>query len=130
MIELKELYDLKVVYKAFWALKFGVDDDRALELFRSPFFKDIFNKVSSELENKVREIPTIDNLEYDKEDSYIDNWPKERGIIINYLLQTDNWLKMDKPEKIELIETLVSPFYYDEKSIKRILAEVDELAAI
>ncbi|MEN0056730.1 MAG: hypothetical protein AAGC65_23835 [Mucilaginibacter sp.] len=123
---IENISELKLLVNVFYALKFGIDDDELVRIFRSPSFSRIFNEAVIELTERYKTINTIDGNSASLDFWKLDHRKKEREKILKYLLEIDSWGDIDESVQVETVQILLSPFIYDKNDLQEIIAEVNK----
>ena|SRR6185312_9999485 len=120
MLEVDDIAEFIVLVKVFYGLKYGIDEDDKSFILRSPYFSKIFNKALIELLERSGKYTQEKSSEW-----HIDNRPIERQKIIAELKEVASWDKLDDATKKEIVQILLSPFFYDEKVVNDLTQEID-----
>lgn len=118
--------ELKVLVSAFYALKFGIDNDELSRIVRSPFFSRVFNEAVLEMIDRYNTIKTVDDSSASIEEWKLKYRKEEREKILEYLLEIESWKDIDESVQVEIIQNLLSPFIYDSNDLQKIITELNK----
>ena len=118
--------ELKVLVSAFYALKFGIDNDELSRIVRSPFFSRVFNEAVLEMIDRYNTIKTVDDSSASIEEWKLKYRKEEREKILEYLLEIESWKDIDESVQVEIVQNLLSPFIYDSNDLQKIITELNK----
>ena len=125
MMEIKNLPEVRVLYKALYALKYDVDGDLLSEIIGSPIFANLFDEVAKEYSARHSDLQYMpEKVIYEKEWNV--KGRSELAAIKDYLMEYEYWDQIDEVKKRSVVKTFISPFYADDEFLDDLVSQIDK----